>query len=95
MVKGLGGSEDNCLQWRNLHRRRGGKYTVEVRYFSDVDCKAVLAVNGVAQDIELKANSGYSEAAAEVRLKKGDNFVEISSPDAPLPAVIDCIRISR
>ena len=95
VVKGLGGSEDNCLQWRNLHRRRGGKYTVEVRYFSDVDCKAVLAVNGVAQDIELKANSGYSEAAAEVRLKKGDNFVEISSPDAPLPAVIDCIRISR
>lgn len=95
VVKGLGGSEDNCLQWRTLHRRRGGKHTLEVRYRSDVDCKAVLAVNGVAQDIELKANSGYSEAAAEVRFKKGDNFVEISSPSGDFPAVIDCIRISR
>ena len=95
VVKGLGGSEENCLQWRNLHRRRGGKHTMEVRYHSDVDCDAVLTVNGIAQTIKLQANSGFSEVAAVVKLRRGDNFVEISSPSAELPAVIDCIRISR
>ena len=95
VVKELGGSPDNSLQWRNLHRRRGGKHTLEVRYRSDADCEAVLTVNGVSQGIKLKAGSGYSEAAAVVNLRRGDNLVEISSPSAEIPAVIDCIRITR
>ena len=68
---------------------------MELRYRSDADCEAVLTVNGVSQGIKLKAGSGYSEAAAVVNLRRGDNLVEISSPSAEIPAVIDCIRISR
>ena len=65
VVKELGGSPDNSLQWRNLHRRRGGKHTLEVRYRSDADCEAVLTVNGVSQGIKLKAGIGRGKNAED------------------------------
>ena len=62
VVKGLGGSEENCLQWRNLHRRRGGKHTLELRYRSDTDCEAVLTVNGVSLTVIAPTDNTFTVA---------------------------------
>ena len=93
-VKGLGGTEENCLQWRGIHRAHGGKCTLAINYASDTACELILKVNGTAQSVQLPATEGFAEVTANVVLKRGDNVVELASPDAELPASIDYIAFN-
>ena len=93
-VKGLGGTEENCLQWRNVYRGRGGKCTLALRYQSEVPCEVILKVNGAAQAVQLPATEGFAELPFKAVLKRGDNVVEIASPTAEIPAVIDYIELN-
>lgn len=93
-VKGLGGTEENCLQWRNVYRGRGGKCTLALRYQSEAPCEVILKVNGAAQAVQLPATEGFAEVSLKAILKKGDNVVEIASPAAEIPAVIDYIELN-
>ena len=95
VVKGLGGSEDNCLQWKDIRMTKAGRGKLAVRYHSDSDCEAVLTVNGKSCIIALEAGDGFRDASADIKFKRGENLIEISSPSAELPAEIDCISISR
>ena len=94
-VEGLGGSEENSLQWRSIYRRRGGKINLEICYSSPEDCVAELIVNGSRQDVTLPAKDGFSSVCVPVKLKKGCNSIEIASPGTELPAVLDCIRLGK
>ncbi len=94
-VKDLGGSEENSLQWRGIHRKRGGKCTLSVSYSSKEPCEVILKVNGVSQAVQLAAAEGFAEVSVKASMKKGDNEIEISSPAAVIPALIDCIRINN
>lgn len=94
-VEGLGGSEENSLQWRSIYRRRGGMCTLSVNYRSAEPCEVVLKVNGVPQTVQLAAAEGFAEVEVKAAMKKGDNEIEISSPAAVIPALIDCIRIDN
>ena len=94
-VEGLGGSEENSLQWRSIYRRRGGKCTLSVNYRSAEPCEGGLKVNGVPQTVQLAAAEGFVEVEVKAAMKKGDNEIEISSPAAVIPALIDCIRIDN
>jgi len=92
-VKGLGGSEENCLQWKDIYRNRGGKCSLRISYCSEEACEAVVRINGSAHKIEFPACKDFSRVELPVRLRAGANVISIESPEKALPAVIDAISI--
>lgn len=94
-VAGLGGSDENCLQWRNVFCRRGGKCLLAIAYQSESPCEVLLKVNGAARTVQLPATEGFEEIETGVALSGGLNTIEIGCPASVLPATIDKITIEQ
>ena len=94
-VTNLGGSDDNCLQWRDIFLKKGGKCTARLFYETSRPCSVEVSVNGVVRRIELPATAGFGNIEIPLHLRKGNNIVCLGNPAEEIPAVIDCIEISR
>lgn len=88
VVKGLGGSEENCLDL-DIHRFKGGKYKAQLVYVADEACTLTLDVNGTCQQLELPASEGFASIPIVMKLHRGCNKISFSNASAILPLSID------
>lgn len=92
----LGGSESNCLEWRDVHSISGGEYelSLTIQYCEEATGLRI-SVNGEEKEIvscEL-AKDGFYTLNTIAELNKGENCVRIWS-ETPLPAV-DKLNITK
>ena len=92
----LGGSESNCLEWRDVHSVSGGEYELSVT-IQDCDENAGLRLSVNGEEKEMVScgagKNGFHTLNFPARLRKGKNCVRIWS-DTPLPAV-DKLNITK
>lgn len=93
-VYNLGGSAKNCLQWNDVYSA-GGKYHLTLTTLPEKDAEIVLTVNGAAQTLRIPAAGGKPQkTTVAVKLRKGQNRIEVGNPDAALPPV-DRVTLER
>lgn len=92
----LGGSESNCLEWRDVHSVSGGEYELSVT-IQDCDENAGLRLSVNGEEKEMVScgagKNGFHTLNFPARLRKGKNRVRIWS-ETPLPAV-DKLNITK
>ena len=92
----LGGSESNCLEWRDVHSVSGGEYELSVT-LQDCDENAGLRLSVNGEEKEMVScgagKNGFHTLNFPARLRKGKNCVRIWS-ETPLPAV-DKLNITK
>ena len=92
----LGGSESNCLEWRDVHSIAGGEYELSVT-LQDCDENAGLRLSVNGEEKEMVScgagKNGFHTLNFPARLRKGKNCVRIWS-ETPLPA-IDKLNITK
>ena len=92
----LGGSESNCLEWRDVHSIAGGEYELSVT-IQDCDENAGLRLSVNGEEKEMVScgagKNGFHTLNFPARLRKGKNCVRIWS-ETPLPAV-DKLNITK
>ena len=85
----LGGSESNCLEWRDVHSISGGEYelSLSIQYCEEATGLRI-SVNGEEKEIVScgLAKDGFYTLNTLAELNKGENCVRIWS-ETPLPAV--------
>lgn len=85
----LGGSESNCLEWRDVHSISGGEYelSLTIQYCEEATGLRI-SVNGEEKEIVScgLAKDGFYTLNTLAELNKGENCVRIWS-ETPLPAV--------
>ncbi|MBQ0019363.1 MAG: alpha-galactosidase [Bacteroidales bacterium] len=97
MASYIGNSPDNDLRWRHVYSKKGGKYTMTVRYFSAENRRTLISVNG-EKVLTQSLNSGGWGTAKEVKLnvtlKPGDNEVRIYTDGTNWLPNIDCMTLA-
>ena len=92
----LGGSESNCLEWRDVHSISGGEYelSLTIQYCEEATGLRI-SVNGEEKEIVScgLAKDGFYTLNTIAELNKGENCVRIWS-ETPLPAV-DKLNITK
>lgn len=92
----LGGSESNCLEWRDVHSIAGGEYELSVT-LQDCDENAGLRLSVNGEEKEMVScgagKNGFHTLNFPARLRKGKNCIRIWS-ETPLPAV-DKLNITK
>ena len=92
----LGGSESNCLEWRDVHSVSGGEYelSLTIQYCEEATGLRI-SVNGEEKEIVScgLAKDGFYTLNTIAELNKGENCVRIWS-ETPLPAV-DKLNITK
>ena len=92
----LGGSESNCLEWRDVHSISGGEYELSVT-LQDCDENAGLRLSVNGEEKEMVScgagKNGFHTLNFPARLRKGKNCIRIWS-ETPLPAV-DKLNITK
>lgn len=92
----LGGSESNCLEWRDVHSISGGEYelSLTIQYCEEATGLRIN-VNGEEKEIVScgLAKDGFYTLNTLAELNKGENCVRIWS-ETPLPAV-DKLNITK
>ena len=92
----LGGSESNCLEWRDAHSISGGEYelSLTIQYCEEATGLRI-SVNGEEKEIVScgLAKDGFYTLNTLAELNKGENCVRIWS-ETPLPAV-DKLNITK
>lgn len=92
----LGGSESNCLEWRDVHSISGGEYelALTIQYCEEATGLRI-SVNGEEKEIVScgLAKDGFYTLNTLAELNKGENCVRIWS-ETPLPAV-DKLNITK
>ena len=92
----LGGSESNCLEWRDVHSISGGEYelSLSIQYCEEATGLRI-SVNGEEKEIVScgLAKDGFYTLNTIAELNKGENCVRIWSK-TPLPAV-DKLNITK
>lgn len=92
----LGGSPENCLEWKDVHSRRGGDYVLSLTVAKGDAVEAVrLEVNGKPAVVNaVVENDGYAVLSFPCTLKKGSNRVRVWNDSLALPA-IDKLTLKR
>ena len=95
----LGHGEDNWLEWRDVHSRKGGRYTLRIRYASKEPRAMYVSVNGELVAVLTTLSSGdwtdrWATVDVPVTLKKGFNSVRLSNPYTWMPN-IDCMTVVK
>ena len=92
----LGGSESNCLEWRDVHSISGGEYelSLTIQYCEEATGLRI-SVNGEEKEIVScgLAKDGFYTLNTIAELNKGENCVRIWS-ETQLPAV-DKLNITK
>ena len=92
----LGGSESNCLEWRDVHSISGGEYelSLTIQYCEEATGLRI-SVNGEEKEIVScgLAKDGFYTLNTLAELNKGENCIRIWS-ETPLPAV-DKLNITK
>lgn len=92
----LGGSESNCLEWRDVHSISGGEYelSLTIQYCEEATGLRI-SVNGEEKEIVScgLAKDGFYTLNTIAELNKGENCIRIWS-ETPLPAV-DKLNITK
>ena len=88
-VVNLGESEENCLEWREVLSRKGGKYTLKLRVANaDALNDVHLEVNGEEIPVVGRSISGrWAELEYVCTLRKGENLVRVLNAEKKLPAI--------
>lgn len=92
----LGGSESNCLEWKDVHSISGGEYelSLSIQYCEEATGLRI-SVNGEEKEIVScgLAKDGFYTLNTLAELNKGENCIRIWS-ETPLPAV-DKLNITK
>ncbi len=97
MASYIGNSPENDLRWRHVYSKKGGNYTMTVRYFSAENRRTLISVNG-EKVLTQTLNSGGWGTAKEVKvnvtLQPGDNEVRIYTDGNNWLPNIDCMTLA-
>ena len=92
----LGKSEDNYLEWRNVHSMTGGRYRLTLHYVSGENRKVTLTVNGEQTKNLTSLNSGgfdrVGKKTTTIHLDAGTNTIRLTNTTSWMPD-IDCITL--
>ena len=87
----LGKSDDNYIEWRNVHSPTGGRYRMTFGYVCGESRSANLTINGQAVKNLTSLNSNawnkVSKRAVTVQLTAGMNTVRLSNASAWMPDI--------
>ncbi len=86
----LGGSEDNYLEWSNVHVSTPGKYRMAVRSLTDEPRTARVYVDGKERG-QLKF-TGKGDASLMLKLSAGEHSIRLCNTEAQMPD-IDFMRL--
>lgn len=88
---GLGGREDNWMEWQKVESSKGGRYVVTVRYACADESGMKMSVNGAEAASFDALNTGaeleWAETSAVVELNAGYNTIRLENADAAMPAI--------
>lgn len=90
VMTGIGGSEDNWAEFREVYSPKKQKATLRIHYFSDALKSFDLTVNGAAsQPLSFKPSVGAKAGilTLPVELEEGDNTIRFSNPNEIGPDV--------
>lgn len=91
----LGGSQDNALEWKDVFSRRGGTYTLTVKWKSPENRSAQLLVNNVPiKALSCSASETLQSTMLTIHLNKGVNHITLCNPTERMPDV-DCLLLER
>lgn len=89
------GTKDNWLEWRRVNRKKGGKYTLTIKYKSEQPANAELLVNGKRYYLKnLICNGQIQSVDVSIKLKKGENLIRIGNEKGKAPD-IDLIELTK
>lgn len=98
MASYIGSNPDNDLRWRHVYSKKGGDYTMTLRYFSAENRRTLVSVNG-EKVFTQSLNSGGWGTAKEVKinitLKPGDNEVRVYTDGTNWLPNIDCMTLTN
>lgn len=97
VVGGLGGSEDNRLEWDDVYANKAGTYRLSVDFCSPYERELDVLVNGKKYASDVMVGSSENSIATfsvEVPLNRGYNVVSVGNPKGEAP-YIDCIRVNK
>ena len=85
----LGGSESNSLEWKDVHSRKGGEYSLSLRVKSIEELPVIhLSVNGFEATVRDKVPDGdFVILTYDAILSEGRNSIKIWNRESILPAI--------
>ena len=89
VVMNLGGSESNYLEWKDVHSRKGGEYSLSLRVKSIEELPVIhLSVNGFEATVRDKVPDGdFVILTYDAILSEGRNSIKIWNRESILPAI--------
>jgi hypothetical protein len=90
IVRFLGNSADNDLQWQHVNVKKGGVKKMTIAYFTGDEREMDIYVNGsFVKTIKVPAGDFNKRETVmiEVNLKKGDNTISIKNPRGWCPDI--------
>lgn len=91
----LGGNEENCLIFRNVHLRKAGNCTLTIAYLTDEQRTMNIEVNGKkVGKYTCEAAEDVVTVTLQIKLNKGDNIIRLYNNHKRLPD-IDYIKITK
>lgn len=89
LVTNLGGSAENCLEWRDVHSKRGGRYVLSLTAGKNAEASAVrLDLNGEELSACRTEDCGdFVKIDFRCRLRKGSNVVRVWNDTEKLPSI--------
>ena len=89
-VTELGGWDDNWLEWRNVYSKKGGEYSMTLRYACANPCNVAVSVNGndiaALEGLTTGGDLEWQETNVKIKLQKGWNSIKLSNPDSSMPS---------
>lgn len=97
----LGGSAENCLEWKDVFSRRGGEYVLRLRVADSMQTGSADSEAGVCAPVEPKlsvngkelsplggiSDGEWAELEFSGRLRRGENLIRVSNEAAEMPAI--------
>lgn len=97
----LGGSAENCLEWKDVFSRRGGEYVLKLRVADSMQTGSADSEAGVCAPVEPKlsvngkelspfgriSDGEWTELEFSGRLRRGENLIRVSNEAAEMPAI--------
>jgi len=86
----LGKTVDNWAEYRDVYSTNGGKYSLQIYYYSDTNRSLYVYVNGHCYIINNMNSGGFDKraiATLPVELKAGTNTIRFANPKSAAPDI--------
>ncbi len=86
----LGKTVDNWAEYRDVYSTKGGKYTLQIYYYSEINRSLYVYVNGHCYIINSMNSGGLDKRATvslPIELNAGNNVIRLANPSSAAPDI--------